>query len=152
MCFGGIRQYLIPNDELKRRLVFVKIICLVNFLIAFLRLVIGDPMSMIYDFINVFILYMAFSSVFFMFMGMYILFAMLNSFYLIVAIGLVIQLVIQKTRVMEDQDYIAFGINLFILCFYIFSIVFNFAVYKEMKAQFQENILGGGSGQQGQGK
>ena len=101
-------------------------------------------MSMLYDLINVFILYMAYRSVFFVCMAMYIIFAIINSFYLFVSIGTWVQSVLQNFS-STSQDYVAFGIHLFIFCFYMFAIVFTFKVYREMKAQFMGS--GGGVGQ-----
>ena len=123
MCFGAqMNQYITPTGELVKMLKFLKIIGFINFAVAFLRLVSGDFMSMLYDLINVFILYMAYRSVFFVCMAMYIIFAIINSFYLFVSIGTWVQSVLQNFS-STSQDYVAFGIHLFIFCFYMFAIV-----------------------------
>jgi len=138
-----MNQYIVPDAKLAKMLKFLKVIGFINFGVAFLRLISGDFMSMLYDLINVFILYMAYRSVFFVCMAMYIIFAILTSFYLFIAIGTWIQSILQDFP-STSSAYVAFGINLFIFCFYIFAIIFAFKIYKEMKAQF---LSGGNSGQ-----
>ena len=136
MCFGqAMRQYVVPDAYLTNMLKFLMVIGFINFGVSLLRLISGDFMSMLYDLINVFILYMAYKSVFFVCMAMYIIFSILTSFYLFVAIGTWVQNVFQNFP-STTNDYVAFGVNLFIFFFYVFAIIFTFRIYREMKAQF----------------
>ncbi len=135
MCFGQMQQYVVPNAELTKLLKLLKIVGFINFAVAFLRIIIGDFMSMIYDLINVFILYSAYKSVFFICMAMYILFSIFTSFYIFIAVATFVQGKMQGV-ITGNSGYVGFGIYLFIFCFYIFAIIAAFECYREMKGQF----------------
>jgi hypothetical protein len=140
-----MQQYLIPNERLKKLLTLLKIIGFINFGVAFLRIINQDFFSLMFDLINVFILYMAYSSVFFMCMAMYIIFSFMRCFYLFLDLAIFVQ-----SNIMgypnQNSDYVSFGVNLFIFFFYCTAIFFTFKIYKEMKAQFYERYSSGFQG------
>ncbi len=135
MCLGQeIQQFVMPNAELTKMLKFLRIIGFINFAIVFLRLILGDYIPMIYDLMNVFILYMACKTLFFVCIALYIIFCFFTSFYLFISLATFIQATILE--LVAKTNYYAFAIYIFIFCFYIFAIFFAFKVYREMKALY----------------
>jgi len=136
MCLE-VEEVISPNAILRRMLNFVKLLMILNFLIALLRLATNEPFNCIYDLICVFLLYISHNSIFFMYMGIYIFFSIFNCFMILISFGLILQkLVIVNS--LSLSDYFSLSILLFMFFFYIISVCFIFPIYIEMKAQMFE--------------
>jgi hypothetical protein len=137
MC--NLQAVIIPNEKLKKMLIFAKIILIINILSALVRLIIR-PSDMIYDLFTSLFLFMAYNSVYFIYMAIYLIFCFFNMIFLFISSGIIFQMLIQKT-LGELKDYagLILGVQLYLFVFYIFAIIFTFPIYKEMKAQFLEN-------------
>ena len=147
MC--NLQAVIQPNEKLKKMLVFVRIIILLNIISAFARLLIR-PSDMIYDLFTSLFLFMAYNSVYFIYMAIYIIFCFFNVVLLFINSGIILQMLIQKTLgELKDSVGLILGVQLYLLVFYIFAIIFTFPIYKEMRAQLLE--MYGALGSSGEG-
>jgi hypothetical protein len=145
MC--NLQAVIVPNEKLKKMLIFAKIILIINILSAFVRLLIR-PSDMIYDLFTSLFLFMAYNSVYFIYMAIYLIFCFFNTIFLFISSGIILQMLIQNTLgELKGSAGLVLGVQLYLFVFYIFAIIFTFPLYKEMKAQFLENagLLGGDS-------
>lgn len=143
MC--NTQPMMTANDKLKKMIVMVQIILIVNLASSFLRLFL-NPSDMLIDLIGVLFLYLAVQTLYFIYMGIYILLGLLNSVLLFVYCGTLFQMVIQKTLGdIAPEVPKRLGISLYLFVFYVFAIIFTYPVYKEMKAQLMESFGGGAS-------
>ncbi len=136
------RQVLQPDEKLKKMLVFLKFILILNLLSAILRIFI-NPTDMFYDLLCTLILYLAYNTVYFLYAAIYLIFSLINVVYLFVSCGTVIQMYLQGTLGnFAKKAPIFLGISLYLLIFYIFAIIMTFPAYKEMKAQLMDSFRG----------
>jgi hypothetical protein len=143
MC--NTQPVITGNEKLKKMIVMVQIILIINLVSSFLRLFL-NPSDMIMDLFGVLFLYLAAQTLYFLYMAIYILLSLLNALLLFVNCGTLMQMVIQKT--LGDLAPLiprVLGISLYLLVFYVFAIIFTYPVYKEMKAQLMESFGGGSS-------
>jgi hypothetical protein len=140
MC--NFQSVLRPDQKLTNMLTMVKIILIINLISSFLRLFI-NPGDMISDLICVFFLFAAYNTIYFIYMALYLIFSLMNTVYITINTGIVLQMLIQGTlQGSKSKILLLFGISLYLLIFYIFAIISNYGVYKEMKAQLMESFGG----------
>ncbi|MCQ2816231.1 MAG: hypothetical protein MJ252_03085 [archaeon] len=130
-----------PNPELEKSLVLLKIIGIINVLIAILHIY---PMNSagLMDIISCILILLAYNTLLFYYAQIYILLCCIDFIFMIDSIGVFFQRVFSPNstvKTMSTSEYIALGINTFSLVFYIFAIFIVFKLYKEMRAQFYEN-------------
>lgn len=143
MC--NIQRVLQPDANLTKMLGFIKIILIINLLSAFLRIFL-NPTDMIYDLLCSLFLFLAYNSIYFLYMAVYIIFSLVNSVLLFIKSATIFQMLLQNTLGdTKSKVPIILGISLYLLIFYIFSIIFCYPVYKEMKAQLMGNSGSGAS-------
>jgi hypothetical protein len=137
-------QPVIQGDgKLKKMIIFVQIILIVNLVSSFLRLFL-NPSDIILDLFGVLFLYLASQTLYFIYMGIYIILSLYNTVMLFISCGTLFQMLIQGTLGdLKPAIPKILGISVYLLVFYIFAIVFTYPVYKEMKAQLMEGFGGG---------
>jgi hypothetical protein len=143
MC--NTQPIMTGNEKLKKMVVMVQIILIINLVSSFLRLFL-NPSDMIMDLFGILFLFLATQTLYFIYMAIYILVCLYNAVMLFVRCGILIQMVIQKT--LGDLAPVVpkiLGISLYLFVFYVFAIIFTYPVYKEMKAQLMESFGGGAS-------
>jgi hypothetical protein len=143
MC--NVQPFYLPNARLKKTLAFVKIIIIIHLCSSFLRLFINVS-DIFFDLFAVFLLYLATMSIFYSYMTIYILLCLINEVSLFLNFAMIIQMILQKTLDQKQVSYLQLGIMIYLFIFYLFTIIFNFSVYKEMKAQYIEHIGGDNPG------
>ena len=140
MC--DLRPVIQPDEKLKKMLVFLKIILILNLISAILRIFL-NPSQMLYDLFCTLFLFLAYNTCYFIYAAIYIVFSMINAVYLFISCGTVIEMIIQDTLGdFKSKVPLFLGISLYLFIFYIFAIIMTFPAYKEMKAQIMESFGG----------
>ena len=143
MC--DLRPVIQPDEKLKKMLVFLKIILILNLISAILRIFV-NPSDVFYDLFCTLFLFLAYNTCYFIYAAIYIIFSLINAVYLFIKCGTVIEMIIQDTLGDFNKKVPIFlGISLYLLIFYIFAIIITFPAYKEMKAQIMESFGGASS-------
>jgi hypothetical protein len=134
----------VADEKLKKMLTIVLIILVLNGIIGILTGIFINWSMAFQILINVLILFCAYNSLRYTYVSIYIFFTMLNAFTVFIFVGIQIQqiLLVGQSGIKKTADYVAFSLLLFTLVFDVFSIIFVFPAYREMKAQFYEHSTG----------
>lgn len=132
-----------PNNKLKGQLKLVLIFIIIGLILSILLLIfIFDNFGLgMIGLIGTLLLFCSYKTYLYVYLVIYIIISLFNSIQLFFLVGLFIQIELQGFK--GSRDYFVFGLIIFTFFYYVFSIIFLFGIYKEMKAQLYE---GGASG------
>lgn len=133
-----------PNNKLKGQLKLVLIFIIIGLILSILLLIfIFDNFGLgMIGLIGTLLLFCSYKTYLYVYLVIYIIISLFNSIQLFFLVGLFIQIELQGFK--GSRDYFVFGLIIFTFFYYVFSIIFLFGIYKEMKAQLYEG--GGASG------
>lgn len=137
-----------PNEKLRRQLKLVLILMIIGAIpgIGFFFLKLSNlGISVL---IALLFLFCGYQSLLYYYLSLYIFLTLFTTFMLFILFGIVLQqeFLGAESPLKDTVDYVQFGFVIFTFLYNIFSIAFIFPIYKEMRAQLLEAVLGGGFG------
>jgi hypothetical protein len=134
-----------PNEKLKRQLKLVLILMIIGAIpgIGFFFLKLSNlGISVL---IALLFLFCGYQSLLYYYLSLYIFLTLFTTFMLFILFGIVLQqeFLGAESPLKDTVDYVQFGFVIFTFLYNIFSIIFIFPIYKEMRAQLFEVVLSG---------
>lgn len=133
------------NTRLKKQLKIVLVLMIIGGLLSIAFFILQSFSMGFSILIALLFLFCGYQSLLYYYLSLYIFLTLFTSFLLFVSVGIVIQQELLNAQPLsETSQLVLFGFILFTLLYNIFSIIFIFPIYKEMRAQLYEMALGAG--------